>query len=100
MIIISQKALSYLRGKQQKANGYPCRIFLVAQHCHGAQFAYRFDEEKDSDVKLVEDNFLFIIEKGVLELYEGFQIELKSTFIMDKLVIRPKKERHVCSCKT
>jgi len=98
MLVISKKALSYLKRKQQKAKQASCRIFLVAQHCHGAHFAYRFDEEKENDEKVMEGDFPFLIEKSLLALYEGFQLELQSTFLMDKLKISPQKELHVCSC--
>jgi Fe-S cluster assembly iron-binding protein IscA len=98
MIVISQKALSYLKRKQQKAKATSCRIFLVAQHCHGAQFAYRFDEENENDEKIIEGDMPFLIDKTLLELYEGFVIDLESSFLMDKLKISPQKERHKCSC--
>lgn len=99
MIDISKKAITYLERKQKKFQFQNCRIFLVAQHCHGSQFAYRFDKLKENDTKIVVGNLTFAIEKRLLDLFKGFKIELRSTFLMDRLLIIPIKEQHVCSCQ-
>jgi Fe-S cluster assembly iron-binding protein IscA len=98
MIKANSKVIDFLKRKQLKAEENVCRIFLVAQHCHGAQFAYRFEAAKENDKMIEYDQFQFFIPTELLDLYEGFQLELQSSFLWDRLLINPLKQVHKCSC--
>ncbi|HNX38740.1 MAG TPA: hypothetical protein PL124_07050 [Candidatus Cloacimonadota bacterium] len=102
MITISENAYSFLERKAlfySSRNRLP-RIILIARSCQGARFAMCFDHAKDGDELINYREINILIDKSILDVYQGFELDVEQFFFAPRLLIKPIYDFRGCDCST
>ncbi len=76
-IIVEQKASDDLKSilSEKGIKNNTLRIFLSGMGCSGATFNLASDEFKETDLKVEFDGINYIVDKLLVDKYEGFEIK-------------------------
>jgi len=89
--------LVHKRKKLKREDKY-VRILLRSTSCHGADLGIYFTRKEDSDEIIRYRDLEFAIDKDLLEMFEGFEIDYENFFLATRFKIIPFKDAKDCSC--
>jgi len=84
--------------KKLKREDKSVRIMLRSMSCHGANLGIYFTRKEDSDEVIQYKNLEFAIDKKLLEMFEGFEIDYENFFLATRFKVIPFKDVKDCSC--
>jgi Fe-S cluster assembly iron-binding protein IscA len=101
-IRISDSAREYLRRREgffRSRNRY-ARILLTELGCSGARFGLHWDLPSEQDAVLTDGEVSLIVDKALLERFEGFDLEAERFFFATRISVKPRRDSFECGCQT
>lgn len=76
-IKVNEAALNELKNilKERNIEDTVLRIFVAGMSCSGPQFNLAVDEKKEDDIIQVEDGFIFVVEKDLVDEFGTFEVK-------------------------
>lgn len=98
---ISESAYHYLKGKNHffAPRARFARIVLNGVTCSGARFSLFHDYVSDEDIRLQYRDLTLLVDRGLLERFEGFDLDLERFFLGTRILITPRVDDYNCDCE-
>lgn len=86
--------------KSMNVEGNTLRIFMVGMGCGGAMFNLAQDEKNDDDYSCEFDGMTYVVEKNLIDAFDGFDIISFDQYGSKGLAVRPRRiqESNCSSC--
>ena len=98
LVTVTDEALSHIRSDLEKSGESYVRLSVKGGGCSGLMYDVKFDSKKETDLEIVEQDVIFVMDKKSSIYLKGLQLDFEPGINSKGLIFRNPNASNTCGC--